>query len=51
MKSWKKKACWKAEERTIKQSAQGCCQIAQYQKLECSNKKKESWDEENRGGH
>ena len=39
MKSWRKKARWRAEEQMIRQSAEGCCQIAQYQKVARSNKK------------
>jgi len=35
----------------IRQTADGRCQIAQYQKLACSNKKKGRWEEENRKGH
>lgn len=51
MKSWRKKADRTVEEQMIRQSAEGCCQIAQYQKLACSNKKTGRWEEENRGGH
>jgi hypothetical protein len=51
MTSWKEEACRKAEEQMIRQRAEGCYQIAQLQKLERSNKKKESSEEENRGGH
>jgi hypothetical protein len=38
MKSWKK-AHWRPEEQMIRQSAERCCQIAQYQKLARSSKK------------